>query len=207
MRNIHRFLNDDDDKGAEEEIGFSLEQGEFILTKQNRLMEILQLKRKNTFVSQVNGATGISFIAVCYRMVSHGVFYAEPKFTRKYYMSLNAMFHGKVNVLEKWYDDVKKFVRIDMENINIQDGGNDMGNDNDDDNKNCFCRKEDVDDEYIKCSDPDCRIVWFHLKCVKLNSKTVPTGDWFCPRCQGLDHYCICGKNGKSFIALQHCKL
>ena len=46
----------------------------------------------------------------------------------------------------------------------------------------CYCKQpEDVDD-MIACDNENCKIVWFHIGCLKI--KRVPKGKWFCPECR-----------------------
>lgn len=34
----------------------------------------------------------------------------------------------------------------------------------------------------VGCENPDCRIEWFHLRCVGLNAS--PKGKWYCADCR-----------------------
>lgn len=46
----------------------------------------------------------------------------------------------------------------------------------------CYCR-EDIDGSLlIGCDNEECKIVWFHMTCLKLDK--APSGQWFCPTCQ-----------------------
>ena len=110
-------------------------------------------------------------------MVSRGLYFAEPKFTKKNYSALKAIFKRKVSVIATWKDDVKTFVRIDVGNDEVDEMGDD-DDDNNDDKRYCFCR-EDEDCDFVKCSKKKCKIVWYHLDCVNLTEATVPAGNWF----------------------------
>ncbi|GMG36823.1 unnamed protein product [[Candida] boidinii] len=44
----------------------------------------------------------------------------------------------------------------------------------------CYCRGSSVG-KMIACDNPECKIEWFHYKCVGL--KEDPKGHWFCPDC------------------------
>ena len=60
----------------------------------------------------------------------------------------------------------------------------------------CFCRDPGwLSGHFIYCVEPSCKIVWYHMGCVKV--KKVPSGDWLCPRCAKLDHWRICGRSDK----------
>ncbi|XP_073957984.1 inhibitor of growth protein 4-like isoform X1 [Choristoneura fumiferana] len=44
----------------------------------------------------------------------------------------------------------------------------------------CYCGK-DLDAHMIGCDEPQCRLQWYHFKCVGI--EVPPKGDWFCPEC------------------------
>ena len=49
----------------------------------------------------------------------------------------------------------------------------------------CYCQQpEDDENDMIGCDFKNCKIEWFHLKCLKI--KKVPNGKWFCPDCRKL---------------------
>lgn len=48
----------------------------------------------------------------------------------------------------------------------------------------CICRGEEYG-EMIFCENPMCRIEWFHLDCMKM--QTAPEGEWYCQNCQLLN--------------------
>jgi hypothetical protein len=48
--------------------------------------------------------------------------------------------------------------------------------------KYCICRGMDDGRKMIMCEGENCKIVWFHMSCVKL--KRVPRGSWFCEACK-----------------------
>ncbi len=47
----------------------------------------------------------------------------------------------------------------------------------------CYCNGPEYGD-MIACDNPDCKIEWFHLDCLKI--KSVPKGKWYCPSCRIL---------------------
>ena len=53
---------------------------------------------------------------------------------------------------------------------------------NTNDDKWCFCRMGENEDNMIQCENKNCNISWFHQKCVRI--KKVPKGRWFCPDCR-----------------------
>ena len=53
----------------------------------------------------------------------------------------------------------------------------------DEDHLYCFCNQPS-EGEMIGCDNPDCKIEWFHTKCLKM--KTIPTGRWYCKDCQSI---------------------
>ena len=46
--------------------------------------------------------------------------------------------------------------------------------------KYCLCQ-EGEHGKMICCDNPECKILWFHYKCVGI--KRAPKGEWFCPNC------------------------
>ena len=50
----------------------------------------------------------------------------------------------------------------------------------------CYCRKPESD-EMIGCDNEQCKMEWFHFKCLKLNK--APKGKWYCPDCRKLDQF------------------
>ena len=38
---------------------------------------------------------------------------------------------------------------------------------------------DETEDDVIISEDNSCRIIWFHLKCMR--TKKIPKGKWFCP--------------------------
>lgn len=45
----------------------------------------------------------------------------------------------------------------------------------------CVCRRSSFG-TMIMCNNPNCVIIWFHLRCV--NMARAPKGDWFCHNCR-----------------------
>ena len=45
----------------------------------------------------------------------------------------------------------------------------------------CYCGGPE-EGTMIACDLPECKIEWFHLSCLQLNS--VPKGKWYCPDCR-----------------------
>ena len=61
----------------------------------------------------------------------------------------------------------------------------------------CFCREPGwLGGKFIECSNKVCKTEWFHLECVQL--KKAPSKDCLCSICRKLDHWCICGRKGKT---------
>ena len=48
----------------------------------------------------------------------------------------------------------------------------------------CYCGEPEDHDDMIMCDDENCKIVWYHLVCLKM--KRVPKGKWLCPNCRKL---------------------
>ncbi len=44
----------------------------------------------------------------------------------------------------------------------------------------CICKKK-ASGNMIECENNNCKIGWFHFKCVKI--KKVPKNEWLCPYC------------------------
>ena len=38
--------------------------------------------------------------------------------------------------------------------------------------------------EMIFCEGPNCKLGWFHLRCIRMTRAQIPKGDWFCPQCR-----------------------
>ena len=50
-----------------------------------------------------------------------------------------------------------------------------------------YCTCNDIEyGKMVACDHPKCSIVWFHFKCVNL--QTNPGGKWYCPNCQTNRH-------------------
>ena len=49
--------------------------------------------------------------------------------------------------------------------------------------KYCYCQQPEQN-EMIACDHLNCKIEWFHTKCLKI--KTIPKGKWYCPSCRTL---------------------
>ena len=52
----------------------------------------------------------------------------------------------------------------------------------------CYCHGPDTG-LMIGCDNKDCRIQWFHTKCLDINKLSIPKGDWYCPDCQELPKF------------------
>lgn len=46
----------------------------------------------------------------------------------------------------------------------------------------CICQKPEDENEYVGCDNPECKIEWYHMSCLKLKRK--PKGTWLCPACR-----------------------
>lgn len=48
----------------------------------------------------------------------------------------------------------------------------------------CICGKPDsYDDTMVYCENKQCKIQWYHLKCIGLCEEDLPEGVWLCPKC------------------------
>jgi hypothetical protein len=45
----------------------------------------------------------------------------------------------------------------------------------------CYCQESIEGSMLIGCDNNDCKIMWFHMKCLKLD--VAPKGKWYCPTC------------------------
>ena len=61
----------------------------------------------------------------------------------------------------------------------------------------CYCNGPEIG-EMIACDNNDCSIEWFHLKCLKINSNSIPKGKWYCPDCRTLPKFSRSRGKGKS---------
>ncbi len=58
----------------------------------------------------------------------------------------------------------------------------------------CYCREPQCEgDEMTGCDNSNCKIEWFHVRCLKI--KTIPTGKWYCPTCRNLPEFKSRGKS------------
>ena len=67
----------------------------------------------------------------------------------------------------------------------------------------CYCRQPESD-EMIGCDNEQCKMEWFHFKCLKLNK--APKGKWYCPDCRKLDQFRCRKKSDKkvnNFVLIQ----
>ncbi|XP_070576143.1 uncharacterized protein [Ptychodera flava] len=48
----------------------------------------------------------------------------------------------------------------------------------------CICKGEETE-FMVACDNEKCAIEWWHYACAGLTPKTVPDGDWICPKCKG----------------------
>ncbi|CAI2330620.1 unnamed protein product [Caenorhabditis sp. 36 PRJEB53466] len=49
----------------------------------------------------------------------------------------------------------------------------------------CFCNEKSYG-EMVRCDNVDCSMRWFHYSCLGILEP--PTGKWFCPQCEGVEH-------------------
>ena len=61
----------------------------------------------------------------------------------------------------------------------------------------CYCNGPEIS-EMIACDNNDCTIEWFHLKCLKISSDSIPKGKWYCPDCRTLSQFSRSRGKGKS---------
>ena len=50
----------------------------------------------------------------------------------------------------------------------------------------------------IACDNNYCTIEWFHLKCLKISSDSIPKGKWYCPDYRTLSQFSRSRGKGKS---------
>ena len=55
----------------------------------------------------------------------------------------------------------------------------------------CYCHGPEKG-SMIACDNSECKIEWFHNKCLKL--KSIPRGKWYCPECRRLPQFIKRGK-------------
>jgi len=48
----------------------------------------------------------------------------------------------------------------------------------------CYCKLPAEEDDMIGRDDKNCKIGWFHLKCLRITK--VPKGKWYCPDCKQI---------------------
>ena len=61
----------------------------------------------------------------------------------------------------------------------------------------CYCHGLD-EGEMIGCDNEDCKIEWFHLKCLKITQNSIPKGKWYCPECRKLPQFSRSKGKGKA---------
>eukprot|EP00112_Aurelia_sp_Birch-Aquarium-sp1_P026720 Seg968.2 transcript_id=Seg968.2/GoldUCD/mRNA.D3Y31 product="Inhibitor of growth protein 4" protein_id=Seg968.2/GoldUCD/D3Y31 len=207
LRNIYRFRQTDDDPLKEKISDKSLKSGDFFLSNRNNLVQIRQLRgAKKNFALTVQPSRAVFYLGITYRRLGRDqAYFALPEFTDKTYSNLIKNFKKKVNVTSTWIDAENR----NMHCCKVEEGGDvgeeraaEDGDEYNEDSKHCFCRETGEKDVLIGCDNKDCRIKWFHLCCVGIESADqVPSGAYICPRCQGDDHWCTCGnkeENGTS---------
>ena len=140
-----RLADDENEEpGVREGVFYKL--GDFMLTKDRKVVEILQVRRDTTFLVQAEAKDKINFVGVTYRYYAPNIYYAEPKFTRKGYWNLKDLPQTKLTIIESWKVGEQKFVKFAQENELERNQQNDDG-DNDQENdlmKYCFCRQVDA---------------------------------------------------------------
>jgi len=52
----------------------------------------------------------------------------------------------------------------------------------------CYCKGPEVG-EMIGCDNDQCAIEWFHMKCLKISTSSIPKGKWYCPDCRTLPKF------------------
>lgn len=72
-------------------------------------------------------------------------------------------------IIGKWYSRPVK--------VNTEDSDGESG-------PWCYCREDIQGSQLIGCDNDDCKIIWFHVKCLRLDS--IPKGQWHCPSCQAI---------------------
>ncbi len=148
------------------------------------------------------------FTCVQYKHNSDTIYASDPTLVKPKYYNLGKLLDRDITPARRWKESSNYNVELSEEiKINEDDSlfCENQHREDDDGLSYCFCRKLASHDITIECSGM-CRIRWFHLSCVALSEKTVPKGDWFCPRCLGGNHWCICGRpQGEGRKALIGC--
>eukprot|EP00112_Aurelia_sp_Birch-Aquarium-sp1_P021694 Seg5900.1 transcript_id=Seg5900.1/GoldUCD/mRNA.D3Y31 product="Inhibitor of growth protein 4" protein_id=Seg5900.1/GoldUCD/D3Y31 len=198
LRNIYRFHQTDDDPQKEKISDKSLKSGYFFLSNHNDQVQIRQLRgAKKNFALTVQPSRAVFYLGITYCCLGRDqAYFALLEFTDKNYSNLIKNFKKKVNGTSTW---------IDADNLNmhcckVEEGGDvgeeraaEDGDEYNKDSKHCFCRETGEKDVLIGCDNKDCRIKWFHLCCVGIESADkVPSGAYICPRCPGTNHWCTC---------------
>ena len=195
----------------------NLRSGSFILTQKGHLIEILQLKKKcRQFVQVVDENThaDIYFAGAQYKSLTTKKFCSNQTLIQKRYYLLKTVYKKTVVPIRRWKENATYYIELqDDTAVSDEDIHDDQGTEEErpnDDSSYCFCRQSSDLDDLIECYNANCKIMWFHFKCVGVSKRIIPPGDWYCPRCQEMDHWCTCGRpegdNGKRLIGCS-CKL
>jgi len=73
--------------------------------------------------------------------------------------------------------------RDTQNNIDEQEDRDELESD-DENEKWCYCNRDESYDYMIGCDGKNCTIQWFHLCCLHLTMEQIPKGKWFCPYCK-----------------------
>ena len=121
---------------------------------------------------------------------------------------MKTVYKKTVVTIRRWKENATYYIELqDDTDVSDEDMHEDQSTEEErpnDDSSYCFCRQSSDLDDLIECSNTNCKIRWFHFKCVGVSKRSIPSGDWYCPRCQEMDHWCTCGQpegdNGKRLI-------
>ena len=210
-RNVHRFILASSEENNNQELG-DLTSGSFIKSKSGHLIELLQLRRKGrTFIeiTDTNSANDIYFLGTQYKYLSDKTYYSRPILIQRRYYHLKKFYRSRIIPERRWKEgqthfiELKEIIDINENDLSLCKEASDE-NQAEDGSSYCFCRQASTLDNLIECSNKRCRIEWFHFSCVGLTKRTIPSGDWYCPRCRVEDHWCKCGQpegeGGKQLI-------
>ena len=90
-------------------------------------------------------------------------------------------------MLGRWY--TRPFISSPESDVSTQPGPSSAGNSESEPNITIttyfYCQGPEQDEDVmIGCDNPNCRIEWFHVRCLKI--KVIPKGKCYCPTCRKL---------------------
>ena len=159
------------DKTTEETAGLK---NSCLLQVENKL----SLDRQHAYYYQVQAQLFICEVEFCdfvlwseqdvyiERIIPDNKFWEEvvAKATKFFYIGILP------EIMGKWY--TKPVIPTDV-NIELTE--------NEDEGPWCYCKENIEGSMLIGCDNDACKIMWFHMKCLKLD--VAPKGKWYCPTC------------------------